>query len=96
MPGRPTWGVAVGAVPSAGGLTTSVTKRWGWCCFPGALLPDVGVVGVSTFDGGIAADLVQYDYRAESALAGMMLVTLGLVSAFLDMFGASAHRRRRF
>jgi hypothetical protein len=30
--------------------------------------------------------LVQYDFRSESALAGMVLVTLAVVSAFLDLF----------
>ncbi len=33
--------------------------------------------------------LIQYDYRAESAMAAMVLMSLAVVSAFLDMAGAS-------
>jgi len=33
--------------------------------------------------------LVQYDYRAESALAGMVLMSLAVVSAFLDLVQAT-------
>ncbi len=70
-----------------GGILTSITALALILFFLGlCYLTSPNAARGCCFMGVSLLLLVQYDFRAESALAGMVLITLAVVSAFLDLF----------
>jgi len=73
-----------------GGLITSVTSLSLLVFFLGlCYITSVQAARSCLLMGVSLLLLVQYDFRVEAALAGMVLVSLGIVSAFLDLTGAA-------
>ncbi|MFA5864993.1 MAG: hypothetical protein WC975_09940 [Phycisphaerae bacterium] len=73
-----------------GGLTTSVTALSLMIFFLGLCYLTSAMTARSSFIMGVALFiLVRSDFRLESALAGMVLITLAIISAFLDLFKVS-------